>query len=109
MTTSETYNRHTYYERRFLRLRRRGRGDASFDDAATGEEGGTGGGLSNNRKASPDIAVKAVDESQKRWKPLGNENVIGIVAISASWPIFLATPARDALPGGAASWRSKLA
>ena len=65
-TTSETYNRHTYYERRFLRLRRRGRGDASFDDAATGGEGGTGGGLSNNRNASPESAVKAVDESQKR-------------------------------------------
>ena len=52
--------------------------------------------------------MKAVEESQKRWKPLGNENVIGIVAISASWPIFLAAPAMDALPGGAASWRSKL-
>ena len=65
-TTSETYNRHTYEERRFLRLRRRGRGDASSVDAATGEEGGTGGGLSNNRNASPDIAVKAVDESQNR-------------------------------------------
>ena len=65
-THSETYNRHTYEERRFLRLRRRGRGDASFDDAATGGEGGTGGGRSNNRKASPDNAVKAVDESQNR-------------------------------------------
>ena len=64
-TTSETYNRHTYEERRFLRLRRRGRGDASFDDAATGEEGGTGGGLSNNRNTSPDAAVKIVEDSQK--------------------------------------------
>ena len=65
-TTSETYNRHTYEERRFLRLRRRGRGDASFDDAATTGAGGTGGGRSNNRNASPDIAVKAVEDSQKR-------------------------------------------
>ena len=67
-TTSETYNRHTYEERRFLPLRRRrGRrgGDASFDDAATGG-GGITGGLSNTRNASPDNAVKAVDESQKR-------------------------------------------
>ena len=66
-TTTETYNRHTYEERRFLRLRRRrGRGDASFDDAATTGAGGTGGVLSNSRKASPDNAVKAVEESQKR-------------------------------------------
>ena len=67
-TTSETYNRHTYYERRFLPLRRRrGRrgGDASFDDAATGG-GGITGGRSNTRKASPDNAVKAVEDSQKR-------------------------------------------
>ena len=42
-------------------------------------------------------------------KAFGKENVIGAVAISASWPIFLAAPAMDALPGGAASWRSKLA
>ena len=66
-TTSETYNRHTYEERRFLPLRRRrGRrgGDAS-SVAATGG-GGITGGRSNNRNASPDAAVKAVDESQKR-------------------------------------------
>ena len=66
-TTSETYNRHTYEERRFLPLRRRrGRGDASSVDAATTGEGGTGGGVSNNRNASPEPAVKSVDESQKR-------------------------------------------
>ena len=66
-TPSETYNRHTYEERRFLPLRRRrGRrgGDAS-SVAATGG-GGTGGGLSNNRNASPDVAVKSVEDSQKR-------------------------------------------
>ena len=61
------------------------------------------------KRKAPESAVKAVDESQKRWKPAGNENVTGIVAISASWPICFATPARDALPGGAASWRSRLA
>ena len=82
-------------------------GDASSDDAATG--GGITGGRSNNRNASPESAVKAVDESQKRWKPLGNANVIGAVAISASWPIFFAAPAMEALPGGAASWRSRFA
>ena len=32
---------------------------------ATGEDGGTGGGLSNNRNASPDDAVKIVEDSQK--------------------------------------------